>query len=466
MLVQLALIAFGMFGILAAIVDMGFVRLTQVEMQVAADSAAVEGLRARDAMTDGTGQPAGFASDCNRRQTTRQFVQWTFDDDFDLSGDARSFGAGPNIKFTGGAEDLSAYQFMSIPAADDPDPAFRGGRTFKPFLQLNQSTNETYGDMVSGTFAPGAPLIIDSTGQPVPGLFEYGASALPDHPEYERTDFTALAPIPDPGMTGDCEAVVLSLSPPIPDNSFLVRFRRTNVANDPDLDNVDGISSRGASLPLLFGRGTLIQDTDSGYLPRRDGITVRATAIADAKPVVRVGAEPDPATGRLQLTSECFLALRMSAGPRPATIDVMTGAVTTAACAPNALNFINPATVIPLGQPAAPASSLLPACPDPAVTNTRVLFGAVVAAVEMTDRVVGFAGITMSWADCAADPSTITVTLSRTEAPYIAPGNANALLDPTFPFGDMVFVSAAHEFAYDMDGNPQPGAMFAPVLVR
>lgn len=465
MLIQLALIVFALFGILAAIVDMGYVRLTQVQMQVAADSAAMEGLRARDSKPDGVGGIDGFASDCARRVAARDFVQWTFDDDFDLSGDARAFGAGPNIKFTDGVDNLSAYQFMSVPAQDDPDPAFRGGRTYKPYLQLNQSANAAYGDMVSGSFNPDAGAI-DPGGQPLPGFYEYGTDALPDHQEYDRTDFAAGAPVPDPMMTGDCESVTPSVSTPITDASFLVRLRRTNVQNDPDLDNTEGVSSRGTGLPLLFGRGTLIQDNPDpdGYQPRRDGITVRATAIADAKPAVRIGAD-DPGAGRLQITNECFQALRMSVGPQSATIDAMTGAITITPCPASAANgLIDPATPIALGQLSAMVSPVRPACPNSALTNTRFVYATVVQA--SMEVVIGFTGIAISWVDCANNPSTATVALIRTDRPYIAFENASALLDASFPFGNTSLIAAAHDFAYDASGNPQGGAMFAPMLVR
>ena len=64
-------------------------------------------------------------------------------------------------------------------------------------------------------------------------------------------------------------------------------------------EGVAGSSSTGPSIPYLFGRGSLIgagSDTS-----RTDGITVRATAIANAQPALRVGyLDPaaEPADGR------------------------------------------------------------------------------------------------------------------------------------------------------------------------
>ena len=46
-----------------------------------------------------------------------------------------------------------------------------------------------------------------------------------------------------------------------------------------------------ATLPLTFGKGTTIfgDDSNGGYSVRRDGLTVRATAIASVQPAMHVG---------------------------------------------------------------------------------------------------------------------------------------------------------------------------------
>ena len=51
------------------------------------------------------------------------------------------------------------------------------------------------------------------------------------------------------------------------------------------------MASSGPALPLVFGRGTMIfgDSPTSEYSPRRDGVTVRATAIASARPALHVG---------------------------------------------------------------------------------------------------------------------------------------------------------------------------------
>ncbi len=67
--------------------------------------------------------------------------------------------------------------------------------------------------------------------------------------------------------------------------AFLVRLRRSREANIP------GVSSSGPTTPLMFGRATMIptEANANGWAPRRDGVTVRATAIADARPARRIG---------------------------------------------------------------------------------------------------------------------------------------------------------------------------------
>lgn len=136
MLVQVALITFALSGLLALAVDVGFARLTQSQMQNAADSAALEGLRKRDAVRNPVnGNPAAFASDCTRRAAANRIAHWTFDDDFDpVSGDPDyQFGAGPVLDVTEGVTSVHALQTVSV-----PDP-----HVYKPDLQLNQQNRFT-----------------------------------------------------------------------------------------------------------------------------------------------------------------------------------------------------------------------------------------------------------------------------------------------------------------------------------
>src|SRR4029077_1413716 len=117
---------FAMCAVLGLIIDIGYVRLTQAQMQNAADTAALEGLRTRD------------------RAAANVLVKRLCDDDLDPTNDDNpdfQFGAGPIIDLTEGATSLHALQTMSVP----------GSHVYKPDLQLNLQ-NEVDGDMVSGSF--------------------------------------------------------------------------------------------------------------------------------------------------------------------------------------------------------------------------------------------------------------------------------------------------------------------------
>ena len=65
-------------------------------------------------------------------------------------------------------------------------------------------------------------------------------------------------------------------------------MRRTNNING--LDQEPGVSSGGPTLPVLFGRGSMMARSGSpGQLSVASGITVRATAIAGPQPAKTVG---------------------------------------------------------------------------------------------------------------------------------------------------------------------------------
>src|SRR5215467_11332614 len=99
-----------MCALLSIIIDIGYVRVTQAQMQTAADAAALEGLRAAV-----TNDPT--LNDLPRRTEANLFVQWTFDDDMDPSnGDPDyQFGAGPVVATTDGVTSLQALQTVSVP---------------------------------------------------------------------------------------------------------------------------------------------------------------------------------------------------------------------------------------------------------------------------------------------------------------------------------------------------------------
>lgn len=120
MLILIAMLVFGIFGIAALSVDLGIARLTQAQMQATADVAAIDG--------------ASLFGDSDQRSKTRDFVT--------TSGAT----AGPNVSVTGGHGDFnfSANLVLETPPA------------YLPALELN-TANEVHGDMVTGTFGGGAP---------------------------------------------------------------------------------------------------------------------------------------------------------------------------------------------------------------------------------------------------------------------------------------------------------------------
>lgn len=192
-LVLFGLLLFGLFALAALLIDLGFARVAQSQMEAAADFAALEGLRGRDTQTE-----------AERRAQASLGAAYLFDDDLDPgSGDPRQFGAGPVLAFSGGVSlspDFSASQTMQIPAAF----------SYKPNLQANLGDDPS-GDLVAGDYDDD------------PTLPHQEAN------DYQRDDFT-------PSPNG---------------NAFLARLRRTNEALAP------GVGETGGALPALFARGSL-----------------------------------------------------------------------------------------------------------------------------------------------------------------------------------------------------------------
>ena len=228
----------GVFALLAAIAEVGAARVSQSKLQGAVDSAAREGLRARDLLPS----PA----ESERRERARAIVRLTFDADLDLgtSDPLLQLGAGGIVPLAdlGGIGGAGGFDPGAL-SVYRPDPALNLG-------------NEPHGDMVAGTYIPTWPPVEN-------GL-------------YERDDFVSATEAASPQA-----------------GAFLVRSRRTN---DPlGLDTVPGVSTSAAPLPLLFALGTTLQPIDGTgdvYDPRRDGLTIRATAIACASPALAVSTGP------------------------------------------------------------------------------------------------------------------------------------------------------------------------------
>jgi hypothetical protein len=258
-LVFFAMFLFGFMALAALVIDVGFARLAQRQMQTAVDAAALEGLRFRDEVPDWLRCNRGCwkwsrpqrcrKSDYARRWLASRIVAWTFDDNLDPShGDLIGFGAGPVVELTEGVGDpmLNAGQLLTL----SETPFYKPRRSDGTFgLELNLA-DDMHGDMVAGEYDP-----------------EKEHWELPD---YSREDFT-------PTPAGD---------------AFLVRMRRTD-RPAVGLDQVDNVSSHGPSIPYLFGRGALFPggdpNPDAGCSPRHHGMSVRATAIADGTPALSAG---------------------------------------------------------------------------------------------------------------------------------------------------------------------------------
>ena len=270
-LVLVVLLLFGLMGLAALVIDVGFARLAQRQMQTAVDAAALEGLRFRDEIPEhiaemiedagGDAPPEGDRSDPAWREYARRWlasrmVNETFEDYIDPNtGEQIRYGAGPEIEFEGGfgPEELAAGQTVKLDRLG----------VWTPSLQLN-SRNHHYGDVVAGKYD------YDPLQEGVPA----------ELPGRETQDYQVTGFEPKPEGTPPQE---LADAP-----SLLVRLRRTN--NFLGWDEDDGVSSHGPTLPFMFARGALIGKVpDAQYSPREHGMTVRALAIADARPALSIG---------------------------------------------------------------------------------------------------------------------------------------------------------------------------------
>jgi len=481
-LVQFAFIVFALFAVLSLIIDVGYARLTQVQMQNAADTAALEGLRNRDlpVVNAATGQPVldAFASDCLRRTAANHLVRWMFDDDFDtVTGDSDyQFGAGPVINLTGGTTNLHANQTLSTP---DGEPVY------KPDLQLNQQ-NAVYGDMVSGRFCYNA-----ATG-PSEGLaFDDPEALVCLEPQrasgvYARNDFNpnGTAPQPPPTLSSCPPADEAAPDPwPLPgsgsltsveDSAFLVRLRRSNEFRDSDVQIESDVASSGSSLPLVFGRGTTILGDDStdAYSPRRDGLTVRATAIAEVRPALHIGL-PQAIPFRRGVTSfalvDTFVAT-LSAVGTPATINPANGLIcqglTCAGVTPATAvgRFVAGSTLIntvgdPLPGPAAVACTAVNAAGGyGAVSSVMISSG--------TTRIIGFARLALSQdPGRSANPCAVLVTHGVS---LVATANATAVLPGGLPLPASATSAEVSELMRKnlVQGAANYGPVLAPVVAR
>jgi len=219
-----------LIGIMALTLDYGFVLLARRQMQTGVNAAALEGLR---------------SIDNNGRLNAANLIRSVYDDDLDLTSNATTIGAGIDSSLVQG----DGFQSVTIGDGNGVGSTLtnRSQFIYRPDPRLNNE-NLPHGDFVQGDYI--------------------GGNGHSESSSYQRDDFTVGAP-----GSGD---------------AFLARLRRTH--NPDGLDQIPEVSSSGGGLPLMIGHLAWFAATDPAapYSIRRDGVTVRATAIASNRPVVAV----------------------------------------------------------------------------------------------------------------------------------------------------------------------------------
>ena len=282
-LVLFAMLIFALMAMAALAVDMGLLIDTQRQMQSAADSAALEGLRWRDDTTASSllnpSQPT-YTQDQVRRQLASDLATRIFDYRLrsdgdhtnpplsDNSYDPMQVGAGPVLLYSGGTTQAYALQLVQVPAQPFDHvykpSAFSSASaslTFQP-LQLNSSSNLQNGDLVAGTFGTNPSYSSSNTAN--------------EDKLYNRRDF-----VPTP--SGGTPATAL---PSWPGCGGPITSRVWTTCPAP---------ARSVRRCRSCSRGSLITASSdptlnpNGYNPRRDGLTVRGTGIANATPAKMVG---------------------------------------------------------------------------------------------------------------------------------------------------------------------------------
>jgi hypothetical protein len=416
MIVVFAMLLSGLLALGGLVLDMGLVILTQGQMQVGVDPAALEGLRVRDAV-DVNGEPLG---DENRRHVARMVTSLVYDDDLDPAAaptQPLQLGAGPELELSDGITDFNASRLVSLPTQ----------RTYVPALELNVE-NLAHGDMVAGTFTPPEP-------------------ALPGHEDagYARNDFVPSDHAGSPTA-----------------NAFLVRLRRTN--DFAGLDQQAGVSSSGTAIPLLVGNGSVVTTGGDNYSVRHHGFTVRATAIADARPALRVGLPQTTTTPPLEgatpfaLDQEFWATLEVN---HPVVVSV-DAAGTIFGGAMEAGRFTPPPPIPPappdptvvtaVGQVVVPAAPVLEAD----ITGYVPIYLTIIEGALPVERVIGFGHIAV-----VGVPPTIQLTKLPT---FVAPGNASRHLGQVAPLPDAAIWPVL--FAEHAAMAKVPGTVLAPALVR
>ncbi len=351
-----------LLGVMALTLDFGFVLLARRQMQTGVNTAAMEGLRGQGLTThDSNGEEL-------RRENAREMLRLNFDDDFDLSANNTTIGAGIDSSLIQG----NGFRQTTIGPADTTlaeDLANRSSFIFRPDnFELNED-NEAYGDMVVGTYDPAT------------------ATAHTESSDYSRSDFTATTTNPA---------------------SFLIRMRRTH--NPGGLDEVPGVSSRGGGLPLLLGRAGWFQAESpaADYSIRRDGVLVRATAIANVVPARSVGVADltinPPLIGLAPLAIETA-GWQSLTTDTPYSLNTDNGELTNATTVLTTTRRITAAEAAFVGNVLSETELTWPASNLISDRTTATLYVPIVAPLSSTTTtvsetlIVGFASINLSRSD-------------------------------------------------------------------
>jgi len=436
MLIQLVFFTLMLLGVAALTIDLGIVHLTQTQMQASVDAAALEGLRGRDSVNASLPQECVGLTPEDARRCAAHYIARQSADIVGTLAEAE-ITLNPSANPAALADpDLNALA-QPVRLMDYGTDATVPG-TFVPDLQGNYVAQQQkeYGDLVSGCFDPQQPPTEESA-----------LSATP----YHRADFNA-----------SCASK----------GSFLARLRRTAISRfgsdlpNHDIDQDPGVSCTGAPLPFLFGLASPIRGSNpTVYSPRVDGVTVRATAIANSAPVTQVGPPVTvtlpgtppppplvlPGWGPVTIRSDEWTTIDTGANPAPVTFCNTGGSLTTydavhLVCTTNQIGFSlsSPAAqsgamkvgdpITPTGLPVRVATcgappAQLDACgnpvepPTPPASAPRPTTGYIPIYSSTTLKVIGF-GFANVCQVPFSNPVQITVTPINN---HIACANASAV---------------------------------------
>lgn len=412
-LLIVVMLLFGIMALAALVIDVGLIRLTQRQMQTAADGAALEGLRFRDDLS--IADPV--QRDQQRRLKASNSVANTLDDDLDATNyddgvfDSESgwLGAGPVVELSGsvGLPGLVASQELNLsdvpvykPSTVRPNSGMEAG------LGINL-VNDVQGDMVAGDYSPEPP-----SGTPADQRHRFHSESN----DYSRADFT-------PGST----------------SAFLVRMRRSG---EPVQDDV---STSGPVLPYLFARGSML---NRGSLSA--GVKVRTTSISDTQHVLTVGLK----VSQVDMEGLANFAVQVDFWN---SLPVETA---TAATINTEVMFYATGTEPPTTVGRRLTAGVL-APPQGQHTGYVPIFAEVFDGVATSQRVIGF-GLANVVVGSSADPILITPFATR-----IATENAAAILAQSFDRSNLSSEQVTQIYQIVLSANRSLSrSLLAPVSVR